>query len=672
MRGTMGRGWIGRVGVAVGIAAGVAMAACSDGLSPPRGSAVRIYLGAAVFDEQTVGVDSVFALSAQVLDASGKAVPGEGVEWSSDRPDIVSVDGTGLVVAKAIGTADITARHRVGQDVARINVAEYVTGEVECFAGEELPLAPGEVRIFEGGEAVRLCLSGNTGGGEYAMIAVNTGRAAASTLPVNVRGTDVTGYSGPPNPSISALPTFAAEMTGDDRFHERIRAGSSRALESRLRSGAVAALSAGPSAQLSVGQLAAFNVSTEGSDGCSSITMRHGRVRRVTARAIIVADTMNPAGGFSDADFEEFGDFFDEHAWPLTTGTFGQPSDIDGNDRAIVFFTVAVNELPANNNLPQNSGSYVGGFFYNRDLFPRSSCGGSNAAEMFYMMVPDPLGEPEPGGRRSFGLNFVKQKVPTLLVHEFQHLVNDSRRLHVNQAPVWEETWLNEGLSHIAEELMFFHTAPGLETKQNLGPASFTETAQKEAFATFQRDNHDRFAIFIRNPDNASLLGSDLLSTRGAAWAFLRYAADRYAAGESALWTGLVTNSREAGMANLDRVLATDTREWMRDWAIALYADDTGLTSESRFLTSSWNYRAMFTQGQTLLLRANEPYPIRAPRLFSGQNRRLTLQGGGSGYLRVGVAAGGRAAVRVTVGATADGNQLPPPSRLKIAVMRTK
>jgi hypothetical protein len=442
-------------------------------------------------------------------------------------------------------------------------------------------------------------------------------------------------------------------------------------LEPRLRSGIVSTATVPPRPQLSVGQLASFNVSTEGSDGCSNPSMRTGRVRHVTERAIIIADTLNPAGGFSDADFQQFGEFFDDHAWPLVTGSFGLPSDIDANNRAVVFFTVAVNELSANNNQPQNAGSYVGGFFYNRDLFPNSSCSGSNVAEMFYMLVPDPSGDPTPGGRRPFGLNFVKTKVPTLLVHEFQHLVNDSRRLHVNKAPVWEETWLNEGLSHITEEMMFYRAAPEMDPRQNIGPASFTQSAQREAFASFQRDNHDRFAIFIRNPETASLLSGDMLSTRGAAWAFLRYAADRQTGGDALLWTRLVTDAAGAGLENLDRALQGDAREWIRDWAVALYADDTGLTSDPRYLTASWNYRALFSQGSSLFL-ATEPYPIRAPRLFEGQNRHLALQGGGAGYVRVGVAAGTRAAIRVTVGATGDGNQLPPPQRLKVSVMRTR
>ena len=42
---------------------------------------------------------------------------------------------------------------------------------------------------------------------------------------------------------------------------------------------------------------------------------------------------------------------------------------------------------------------------------------------------------------------------PGTLAHEYQHLINAGRRLYVNNANAFEDMWLNEGLSHIAEEL---------------------------------------------------------------------------------------------------------------------------------------------------------------------------------------------------------------------------
>src|SRR5690606_23646136 len=142
---------------------------------------------------------------------------------------------------------------------------------------------------------------------------------------------------------------------------------------------------------------------------------------------------------------------FDDLVWDVNIASFGEPSDIDENGRVIIFYTRAVNELT-----PSGADSYVGGFFYNRDLFPTSGANGgagSNEGEMFYMLVPDPNGEVN-GNRRA--TDFVLERTYSVLAHEFQHLINDSRRLYVNKALVWEDSWLNEGLSHIAEELAFY------------------------------------------------------------------------------------------------------------------------------------------------------------------------------------------------------------------------
>ena len=114
----------------------------------------------------------------------------------------------------------------------------------------------------------------------------------------------------------------------------------------------------------------------------------------VTEHAIVVADTANPSGGFSREEYRDFGVTFDTLVWDVDTRNFGEPEDFDENEKVIIFFTRAVNELSE-----ENSNSVVGGFFYGRDLFERTganACAGSNQGELFYMMVPDPAGGGEP------------------------------------------------------------------------------------------------------------------------------------------------------------------------------------------------------------------------------------------------------------------------------------
>src|SRR5206468_1398286 len=102
-----------------------------------------------------------------------------------------------------------------------------------------------------------------------------------------------------------------------------------------------------------------------------------GRVVAVTQRAVVVADVYNPAGGFTDAEYADYGAVFDTISYPLDVANFGEPTDIDNNGgRIIVFFTHAVNEV--------RRGTL--GFFYERDLLPKTgvlgACTGSNVAEL--------------------------------------------------------------------------------------------------------------------------------------------------------------------------------------------------------------------------------------------------------------------------------------------------
>src|SRR5437879_13410015 len=114
-----------------------------------------------------------------------------------------------------------------------------------------------------------------------------------------------------------------------------------------------------------VGDMVRFN--TNANSACSNPNMRDGRVVAITNRAIVVADTANPANGFTTADFQSFGAAFDTLVFPVDSINFGAPTDIDKNQHVILFFTRAVNELT-----PPNVGFYVGGCFFSLDLLPLS------------------------------------------------------------------------------------------------------------------------------------------------------------------------------------------------------------------------------------------------------------------------------------------------------------
>ncbi len=391
-----------------------------------------------------------------------------------------------------------------------------------------------------------------------------------------------------------------------------------------------------PKARLpNVGEQIQLNVQFD--DNCANPVMRAGKVAAVSNRAILVNDATNPAGGFSDQDFQEFAAAYDNLVWPVVTRNFGEPEDIDRNDRVVFFVTRAINDLTS-----PSSGTYVNGLFFSRDLFPvqdkgnLQGCPSSNVGEVIYLLAPDP------GRGGAFSLASAKQNMVGVMAHETQHLISASRRLYTLKVAgtEWNEAvWLNEGLSHISEELVFYQ-ASGQTPRRNLSGSAFPAgSAARTAFFGFMAPNATRYFSHAGDPERDSPYDTDDdVATRGAIWNFLRYAADQRAGDDQQLWNTLV-NSRTTGMANLRAALGTDLVPLFRDWAVSVYMDDAVPGTTARFTQPSWNFRELLVGG----------LPLRTRRLANGAPTSLSLSAGGAAYLRFGVGAG-RAEVRVTSG----------------------
>ncbi len=279
-----------------------------------------------------------------------------------------------------------------------------------------------------------------------------------------------------------------------------------------------------PMGPVALGDLVKLNVN--GDSSCNAAVYHTARVVAISSKAIILNDTLNPKNGFTTADFQRFATRFDTLVYPLDVANFGEPLDIDKNGHIAILFTRAVNELT-----PPKANSYVGGFVFSRDLFPTTTtpraqaCAGSNQGEYFYMLAPDPTGLVN-GNVRTTG--FVDTATVAVLAHEFQHLINASRRLYVNNAPVFEDKWLDEGLAHIAEELLYYRES-GYAPRSNLDINGVRASSAKIAiFNADMSGNASRYRSFLTATSTSSPYSlNDSLTTRGAAWSLLRYAVDR-------------------------------------------------------------------------------------------------------------------------------------------------
>ena len=104
-----------------------------------------------------------------------------------------------------------------------------------------------------------------------------------------------------------------------------------------------------------------------------------------------------------------------------------------------------MNELSPDCN---TTGSIILGFFFGLDLYPVQDPVHSNDGEVFYGVVP----RQDMPNCAAYTKTVVTRSLPGVFIHEFQHMISFNQHVLVRGGDV-EETWLNEGLSHYAEEL---------------------------------------------------------------------------------------------------------------------------------------------------------------------------------------------------------------------------
>jgi hypothetical protein len=538
-----------------------------------------------------------------------------------------------------------------------------------CAGVTPLTLAAGEARVLAGGERNSLCIAGGAAGSEYVLVPMNlsTERKSSSvrllpdnTSPVSTGAASaalsdeaIRGFAGL---ALTDRGAVGGRMPRDLGFERRLRSTARQAMR-RMRSGAqpasrsvalakrsAAAIRDLPSAP-SLGTLVNLNASS--TSFCDTALTRTGRVRAISSAAIVVEDTTAPPGGFTDAEYLSIATTFDTLLYPLDTTAFGAPFDMDGNGRVLLFFTTAVNQRTAS-----NATSVIGGYFWERDLIPRVanavvpfSCATSNEGEMFYLPVVDVAS-------RYNGFFTSKAallaEIDASTVHEFQHLINSSVRFYITPEIVLEEEpWLNEAMSHVAEELLYFRVA-GLQPRADINfTTSATPAARFTALTNYQVDNLARFNTYLRRPDSSSAFAdNDDLETRGAGWALLRWALD-HSPGAQETYLRALVRAPTQGFPNFNGVFsaAGGFAGAMRGATVAHFTDNFVSGISQQFSHQSWNFRDWLPHFVT----NNNAYPLRTKTFASGVQLQVPLVAGGSAFVRFRVASGTTAGVGISI-----------------------
>ncbi|HMA03490.1 MAG TPA: hypothetical protein VKP02_14060, partial [Gemmatimonadaceae bacterium] len=302
-------------------------------------------------------------------------------------------------------------------------------------------------------EADLPCLSIPADGGTYLVVP----QFVTATSPVNP--VDFTLSAGAPGAAVGniisasrqALPPMAgADLSAMQRSLDRYLRSREREVAAAARSSGTAAgplASRVPASAVStvVGASATFHVLSSFSNG-SQYTLDTAILKYSGSHLLIYVSKNAPSGGFTDAQIAAFGNTFDLDLYTIDVSTFGPPTDIDANGRVIVLLSPLINKLTTASDC--SSKGYIAGFFNAVDLLPAQYAGKSNGAEIFYSLVPDPNATLS----CTHTVAAVLQLTPSTFIHEFQHMISFGQHAILRNGNE-EDPWLNEGLSHVAEEL---------------------------------------------------------------------------------------------------------------------------------------------------------------------------------------------------------------------------
>jgi hypothetical protein len=450
---------------------------------------------------------------------------------------------------------------------------------------------------------------------------------------------------------------FDQVPTAAQSFHDRLRARE-RSLSEHPSAAARPRISTSvvPTPPV-VGAKRTFDVCA--TTTCDSFVQSHATAKVVGQRVAIFLDDSVPSGGYTQADLDQVGALFDSHLYPIDTTAFGRESDLDSNSTVIVLLTQHVNKLSPNCN---SANSVILGYFFGLDLLPAESH--SNDGEIFYGVVP---GSATPGC--TISTTFAKENLPSVFIHEFQHMISFNQHVVIRKKQS-EDVWLNEGLSHFAEEL------GGRQIPDNLCQPDF-DTCESQFIGD---DLNDAF-MYLEDPEANFVIepssSGGTLQERGANWLFVRWLADHFAATQplGTELTRALVQTDLIGSANVAAVTGENFSTLIAQWQMANF-----LTSLASFTPSSDRllYRKENTDFRAIFLANfnngvfDKPYPLTPDSTRTGDYSHSGVLRGGSGkFLRIIQPAGAADASFVL---SAPGGSAPVASTVlpRIAIVRVR
>ena len=444
----------------------------------------------------------------------------------------------------------------------------------------------------------------------------------------------------------SFIETEGGQATSQGTFDMRLRR-----IEATLP--ADAQLSTGPMRAAAAAPDSVRNFYVLGNLETNCFVQTQARLKYTGARVYVYEDTGVPSG-FSASEYAKFGTLFDDVLYPIDTAAFGFPSDVDGNGHIIVLLSQKINQLTSRADC-QASGAYVAGSFFGYDL---TNGAGSNRSEVFYSVAPDSTAQFSCAHRRSQ----VETQTPTTFIHEFQHMISYNQHVLMRKGAS-EVTWLNEGLSHIAEELgsKYYETKYPAPSGRTVATQLFPDSSQ--GFITPNLRNAYFYLLAPRHKSVTTFAALGTLEERGAAWLFLRWLGDQKG---DQIYKQLVETSKR-GTDNVTTAAGEPFPALFGDFGIAAYTDSIDGVPRTavpvRYRFTSRNTRQIFAR-----LFPTRPNPISTTQLgCAGAASQTMLQGTSTYFLTGGTAGCSGTSVNMTA---ADGSALPSSLLPQLAIFR--
>ena len=540
----------------------------------------------------------------------------------------VTVDGVVAVVTQATSTSldivvpafDCRPTRSVGVQVTVATESSNVSNTTVSPASF-LQMAVGDQVVLEDPSGFCLQFDENAGAERYVFGVQSVSDVAATLTPVRVSSTiPAAAPVSPqlPHPALavssvgpSLTPTELRRVERWNRHSEAESAFFDRSnsiLNPLLASGAYrfpASAPGGPAlipGNVMEGTALTVKFPDFGNDSCANSVDLPVIVRKVSTRAIIVEDTLNPANGFVAADFDAMAADFDGTIYDVDVDFFGAPSDIDSNQRIVIVITKEVNKLTS----PPLA------FVAHANLFPATGpgpfCPASNESEYYWTRAPDPLGTYNAG---EYLLADAKLDTRELLAHEFAHIIQGSRRKAVGE---FMTAFNAEGGATAAQEFVGFafeirsdgmnYGADAIYVSQGADPNGYYGF-MGDLIAYFGYDFTDKISI-TGAPEQCTWLGVDGetgpcdFATRlryGVPWSLVRHGIDLYGAslgGASGVHGALVDYSGPAGFAAIETVFGKTMGQMMAVWAAMLYIDDRFVDPAlAMFQFANWDLRSL-------------------------------------------------------------------------------